>query len=67
MERECPVCKKLYKTVLPGLTDKPVQIEYPNAPAWQREQLISGVCSDECWNKMFKGTPDEDFEKDTQL
>jgi len=48
----CPVCGKHYFPVLGerqmhGL----IQNEFPNAHPWQREQLITGICSDACWKK----------------
>lgn len=51
----CPCCGKTYQTVLDRKNDKTIQDQYPNAPRWQREQLISGLCSDECWDR-FLGT-----------
>lgn len=65
---KCPVCKKIYKPVLERkLPEEKIQNEFSNAPAWQREQLISGVCSDECWDKLFANTPDEDFPSGKQF
>lgn len=52
VKRVCPVCHREYETILepvPGL----IQVAYPNAPPWQREQLLSGICSDGCWNDWF--------------
>ena len=49
----CPMCKKNYEPVLKRKTGKLIQDEFPTATKEQREQLISGVCSDECWDKMF--------------
>jgi len=47
----CPNCKKVYEPVLGyRKTDKLIQQEFPNTKPWQREQLITGICSDECWN-----------------
>ena len=59
MMKTCPNCGKTYKTVL----DKKhatmlVQQEFPKAQRWEREQLISGICSDKCWNE-FLGEPSE--------
>ena len=53
MVQVCPNCKKEYQTVLERQTDQNIQVEYPNAPSWQREQLISGVCSDVCWDEFL--------------
>ena len=43
--------------LLPNLirqTDKLIQVEFPNAKPFEREQLVSGICSDKCWDKIFK-------------
>ena len=53
MERTCPQCRKTYKTVLEPKTDKLIQDEFPSAPAWQREQHLTGICSDSCWDKFL--------------
>ena len=55
----CPNCKKEYETVLERKTDKLIQQEFPDKPRWMREQLISGICSDECWEN-FLGLPKRD-------
>lgn len=56
----CPVCNRSY---LPELDRKHpellIQEEFPKAPAWQREQWITGVCSDRCWDR-FLGIERED-------
>lgn len=59
----CPVCGKVYEPVLkpkPGMQaalgvgwEGMIQNAYPDAPDWQREQLLSGVCSDACWDELF--------------
>ena len=57
----CPICKKHYK---PNLTEVSktnmccIQDIYPEAKSYEREQLITGICSNECWNKLF--SPEED-------
>lgn len=55
MLKVCPNCYKQYQTVLnrPANDDRNIQVIFPNAPAWQREQLISGMCSDKCWNELM--------------
>jgi len=55
---KCPNCKREYKPVLERKTDKPIQAEHPTATKEEREQLISGLCCDKCWNS-FLGFPDE--------
>lgn len=50
----CPNCKKEYEPVLgERKTNLLIQQEFPNAEVWQREQLITGICSQECWNKYI--------------
>lgn len=55
MIRTCPNCKKVYETVLdrPEGDNRPIQQIFPDAPSWQREQLISGICSNECWDEFL--------------
>ena len=50
----CPCCKKEYVPEL-GERDnsKLIQDQFPNAKPYQREQLVSGICSDECWDKYL--------------
>lgn len=50
---ECPNCKKMYKPILQRQTDLLIQNEFPNATSEEREQLISGLCSTDCWNKFL--------------
>ena len=57
MRRQCPNCHQIYDTVLDRFNDKPIQEQFPNALPWEREQLITGICSDKCW-KEFLG-PEE--------
>ena len=55
MKQVCPNCNKEYDTVL----DRPVgdwrQIQdiFPDVPGWQREQLLTGTCSDKCWDELL--------------
>ena len=50
----CPNCYREYQPILARKNDKDtIQKQYPDAPAWQREQLISGICSDKCWNEFL--------------
>jgi hypothetical protein len=50
----CPNCGKEYE---PELNRKhpemKIQDEFPNATPMQREQHITGLCSDECWNEFL--------------
>jgi hypothetical protein len=40
--------------------DRPIQLIFPNAPAKHREQLISGICGDHCWNEALGNRDEED-------
>lgn len=56
----CPICNKEYEPELgernlSGL----IQDEFPDAKPYQREQLQTGICSDECW-ELSMTEPDED-------
>jgi len=44
----CPNCEKAY---LPDLDEKSAKKHFKDVTPCQREQLISGLCSDECWDK----------------
>jgi hypothetical protein len=59
-QQQCPNCGKVYTPVLnrqhPEIA---IQKEFPNAPAWQREQHISAICSEKCW-KEFLGDGGEE-------
>ena len=62
-EVQCPACAKIY---VPDLAKEPdwesklllwkggqlIQRVWPDANPYQREQLQTGVCSDECWDKF---------------
>lgn len=52
----CPACRKAYKPVL-GERDPNmlIQHQYPNATPEQREQLITGLCSNKCWKRYLGG------------
>ena len=50
----CPNCGKTYEPdLLRQHPEKHLQHEFPNATPTQREQHISGICSDECWNQFL--------------
>ena len=52
--KTCPICKNEYEPVLTSKhPEMLIQQEFPNAESWEREQLISGICSDFCWDKLF--------------
>lgn len=55
MIQRCPNCNIEYLTELdrPKGDNRNIQEIFPNAPAWKREQLISGICSDECWKEFL--------------
>lgn len=66
MKKICPNCRKEYDTVLdrPAGDNRNIQDIFPNAPNWQREQLISGICSDKCWNEFLNFDAGEEDEPD---
>jgi hypothetical protein len=61
----CPICNKHYIPDLPELNKNEfrcIQIIYPESKPYQREQLLTGICSDECWKKLFPEEEEEDDE-----
>lgn len=61
---ECPQCKKRYVAELAKRPDweqrlaeylggKLIQNVWPDATASEREQLMTGICSNECWNRYL--------------
>jgi hypothetical protein len=57
----CPQCGKHYVPDFPirePEDDRLIQVIYPKATAEQREQLLTGLCSDTCWN-LYLGASDE--------
>jgi hypothetical protein len=34
-------------------TRKPIADEFPDSEPWEREQLVMGFCSDECFDKYI--------------
>lgn len=61
----CPQCQKMYVPDLSfaelekgRLEGKLIQDIFPQATPTQREQLQTGICSDECWNK-YLGMPND--------
>jgi len=51
--KKCPNCGKAFETELERKDDRSIQEQYPYEPAWKREQLISGICSDKCWKEFL--------------
>lgn len=49
----CPNCNKWYKPKLKRKGSEPLQVTHPNAQPFEREQLISGLCSNKCWNEYL--------------
>lgn len=46
----CPTCEKHYKPVLGDRDpDRIIQEQFPEATPEQREQLITGICSNACY------------------
>jgi len=55
--KRCPNCGKVYETILnrPVGDNRCIQNIFPDAPAWQREQLLTGICSNKCWKEYLGG------------
>jgi endogenous inhibitor of DNA gyrase (YacG/DUF329 family) len=55
--RTCPQCGKVYQTELerPEGDNRPIQQIFPDESRWKKEQLISGVCCQRCWNLYLWG------------
>ena len=52
MIKICPECGIEYVTSLDrDGSGRCIQDIHPNAEPWEREQLMSGLCSQKCWNK----------------
>lgn len=55
--KRCPECGKVYRPVLVDRPQVPgkflVQDRWPTAQPWEREQLISGICSDRCFDSFL--------------
>jgi len=49
----CPNCKKEYKPKLTRKTNNLIQVEFPQATSEEREQLISGLCCNLCFNQFI--------------
>jgi len=49
----CPNCGREYEPKLVRREGELIQVTYPNAEAWEREQLISGLCSQKCWKEFL--------------
>ena len=61
--RICPQCKKDYVPLLVARESKEdiekwhkgecIQNVFPDATRTEREQMISGICSDNCWDNYI--------------
>ena len=49
----CPNCKKEYTPKLKRKDGELIQVTHPNATREEREQLISGLCSNKCFNEFI--------------
>ena len=50
----CPNCQKAYEPELgPRDPNQLIQDQFPDAKAYQREQYLSGICSDKCWTEYL--------------
>ena len=65
----CPNCKKKYETILnePDNDDRFIHNIFPEATREQREQLISGLCSDKCRNEFTSGMWKYDIHKTREM
>ena len=55
----CPNCKKRYTPELPEREQndrRAIQEIYPHSKPYQREQLLTGLCSDRCWKQYLRGS-----------
>lgn len=62
----CPNCLKHYipKLPEPNKDDRRcIQDIYPQATKIQWEQLITGICCDECWDEYLGVKPEDDEEE----
>lgn len=63
----CPQCKRRYKPVLP-IPDpsdrRAIQDIYPDAENWQREQQLTGICSDRCWDLYLTGREQSKYDEE---
>jgi len=53
---KCPYCLKVYHPILemPDKEDtRSMQKIYPKTKRWEREQLITGICCDRCWDSYL--------------
>lgn len=69
MRKTCVNCGTDYIPTLSGLwgfqekylrwrNGESIQDVWPDATATAREQLITGICSDKCWNQFLGVSPD---------
>ena len=58
MIRLCPNCEREYTTKLdrPAGDNRCIQNIFPEASREDREQVISGICSNKCWEE-YLGIP----------
>lgn len=55
----CPNCGKHYTPDLPippASDNRRIQEIYPHTQPYQREQLLTGICSDKCWDEFLGET-----------
>ena len=71
MVKRCPFCSKQFEPILAKREDfvqrwlqhekgQLIQRVWPEATNEEREQLISGVCSQKCWDDNMKCEEEED-------
>lgn len=72
LRKTCGVCEAEYTPLLctdPNFETKYrrwkggelIQDAFPDTKEFEREQLLSGICSDECWKTLFP--PEEEEEE----
>jgi hypothetical protein len=65
LTRTCPNCHKTEEVVVSNdkydrwQSGEHVQDVWPEFTPTQREQLITGICSDECWEEYLGPEPEE--------
>lgn len=64
---QCPQCMKFYTPELPPRPRndlRSIQLIYPDAEPYQREQLQTGYCSDKCIDEAYSGTREPQYTYD---
>jgi hypothetical protein len=53
----CPMCRRQYPLPFGPRPNegRRIQDQFPKATAAQRETYLTGLCSDDCWNRWLRG------------